>query len=73
MIKLRVYEPKDIKEAKDLIGKKVYYGDHITSLTIGLTTNASAKLIDVDENDKNNPYIVYPSTEIRWKYLAVEI
>lgn len=73
MIKLRVYEPKDIKEAKDLIGKKVYYGDHITSLTIGLTTNASAKLIDVDENDKNNPYIVYPSTEIRWKYIAVEI
>ena len=73
MIKLRVYEPKDIKEAKDLIGKKVYYGDHITSLTIGLTTNASAKLIDVDENDKNNPYIVYPSTEIRWKYVAVEI
>jgi hypothetical protein len=73
VIKLRVYEPKDIKEAKDLIGKKVYYGDHITSLTIGLTTNASAKLIDVDENDKNNPYIVYPSTEIRWKYIAVEI
>ena len=73
MIRLGIYEPEDTKKAKKLIGKKVYYGDHITSLTIGLTTNASAKLIDVDENDKNNPYIVYPSTEIKWKYIAVEI
>lgn len=69
MIKLRVYEPGDIKKAQKLIGEKVFYGDFLGTLSIG----EKAKLIDIDENDSKNPYIVYPTTEVKWKYIAVEI